>query len=204
MPREDFGEILRRLRNEKHISQEALGKHLGVGKTAICNYESGVVMPGSDKLVTLANLFGVSIDYMLGRTDRQGVPYEGYGHFKEDGEAYAIIAQTLLYEEIVSHDMLQNEAVGFVNVPRELAGYSDCFALRVQDDGLSQRGINAGDTLFISKQDTAENGDVALVFAEGEGALIGFVDGGKISPQCVLNDENVHVMGKVLYALVRV
>jgi len=204
MPREDFGEILKGLRNERHISQEALGKHLGVGKTAVCNYETGVAMPGSDKLVILANLFEVSIDYMLGRTDRRGVPYEGYGHFKEDGEAYAITAQTLLYEEIVSYDMLQNEAAGVVNLPRELAGYSDCFALRVQDDSLSRRGINAGDTLFICKQNTAENGDVALVFVEGEGALIGAVEGEKISLQCVLNEEHAHVMGKVLYAMVRV
>ncbi len=63
-------ERLRALRNERGITQEELGRVVGVGKTTISQYENGVRTPDAEMLGKLASYFGVSIDYLLERTDK--------------------------------------------------------------------------------------------------------------------------------------
>ena len=63
-----FGEILVQLRQEKHLSQAELGNVIFVSGGTISNYEKGVHYSDVEKLVALAEYFGVSIDYLLGRS----------------------------------------------------------------------------------------------------------------------------------------
>ncbi len=62
------GERLRNLRERKSMSQEAVADFLGISRTAYNKYESGVIKPVR-KLEQLSLLFGVSTDYILGRTE---------------------------------------------------------------------------------------------------------------------------------------
>lgn len=64
----NFGEILMQLRQEKHLSQAELGNVIFVSGGTISNYEKGVHYPDVEKLVARAEYFGVSIDYLLGRS----------------------------------------------------------------------------------------------------------------------------------------
>lgn len=59
---------LRELREKRHISQQKVAGYLGISRTAYNKYESGVIRP-TRKLDKLAALFGVSVDYILGRTE---------------------------------------------------------------------------------------------------------------------------------------
>ncbi len=56
------------LRKEKNIRQTELAKMLGVKQTAVSKWESGVAVPGAEKLSALADFYDVSVDYLLGRT----------------------------------------------------------------------------------------------------------------------------------------
>lgn len=76
MPRKtDFkislGLRIRLLRNINLLTQEELGKKLHVGKSTIANYESGYSEPESEKLKKLADIFNVSVDYLLGNASIQ-------------------------------------------------------------------------------------------------------------------------------------
>jgi transcriptional regulator with XRE-family HTH domain len=64
-----FGERLKKLRNDKQLTGEELGKILNVTKVAVSNWESGNRTPDADMLIKLADFFDVSLDYLLGRTD---------------------------------------------------------------------------------------------------------------------------------------
>lgn len=64
-----IGKRLRLLRVEKELTQEELGKILGVGKTTISQYESETRKPDADMLRRIAEFFDVSVDYLLGLTD---------------------------------------------------------------------------------------------------------------------------------------
>ncbi len=60
---------IKKLRLEQGIKQAELGLILGVGATAISNYESGRNCIDNDKLKLLAEYFRVSLDYLLGVSD---------------------------------------------------------------------------------------------------------------------------------------
>ncbi|MBN3405755.1 XRE family transcriptional regulator [Clostridium botulinum] len=63
-----FGDRLRELREEKQLTQEEFGKLLNVSRQAISSYEKGENEPTIDALVKIANIFNVSLDYLLCRT----------------------------------------------------------------------------------------------------------------------------------------
>ena len=66
-----FAERLRELRTAGNYTQENLGEILGVKKYSIYTYEKGRSEPTIDGLIALADFFDVSIDYLVGRTDRR-------------------------------------------------------------------------------------------------------------------------------------
>ena len=60
------GERLKKLRISKNLTQEQLGKVLGVTKASICCYEKGTRTPTLETLLDIVEFFGVSADYVLG------------------------------------------------------------------------------------------------------------------------------------------
>lgn len=64
-----FSERLRELRKNKNLSQKDLGDIIGVAANSISQYESGVREPSVEILNKLADLFNVSIDYLLCRNE---------------------------------------------------------------------------------------------------------------------------------------
>ena len=67
---------LKQLRKEAGKNQQALADFLGVGRTTITHWESGFRQPDNETLGRLATYFGVSVDYLLGRTDEPGMDAE--------------------------------------------------------------------------------------------------------------------------------
>ena len=63
-----FGEILTSLREERGIYQKELAAILKVSVGTISNYENNIHFPDQDALLQLADYFGVTVDYLLGRT----------------------------------------------------------------------------------------------------------------------------------------
>lgn len=60
---------LKELRQEKGLSQQALGKKIGVSYRTIQNWENGVNSIKQDKAQILADYFGVSVGYLLGYSE---------------------------------------------------------------------------------------------------------------------------------------
>ena len=63
-----FGEILTSLREERGIYQKELAAILKVSVGTISNYENNIHFPDQEALLQLADYFGVTVDYLLGRT----------------------------------------------------------------------------------------------------------------------------------------
>ncbi len=64
----DFPRILSLLRKERHISQKAAAADLGVAQALLSHYEKGKRECGLDFLVRVADYYGVTTDYLLGRS----------------------------------------------------------------------------------------------------------------------------------------
>lgn len=63
------GQILKELRKEKTLSQTELAKMMGVSVQAYQKYEYGTAEPNFDSLCKLADFYGVTTDYILGREE---------------------------------------------------------------------------------------------------------------------------------------
>lgn len=64
-----FMKRIAELRKEKHLNQIGLGLKLNVSQKMINAYESGAHQPSIDTLIQMSNIFGVSVDYIIGNTD---------------------------------------------------------------------------------------------------------------------------------------
>lgn len=64
----ETGKKIARLRREAGITQMALADKLGISFQAVSNWERGQTMPDISKLYELSDIFGVSIDTILGNT----------------------------------------------------------------------------------------------------------------------------------------
>lgn len=64
---------LRKLRKEKGLSQIAVQMQTGIEQALISKYENGERVPPTETLMQLADFYGVSMDYIMGHTDRKEI-----------------------------------------------------------------------------------------------------------------------------------
>jgi len=65
----NFAKRLATLRKEAGLTQKELADKLGVSRGTIGMYEIGQRDPDTETLQKLSDIFGVSVDYLLGKTD---------------------------------------------------------------------------------------------------------------------------------------
>lgn len=64
-----FGYKLASLRKLKNLTRKELAEILSISYPALSNYENNERFPDQEMLITIADYFDVSIDYLLGRTN---------------------------------------------------------------------------------------------------------------------------------------
>lgn len=64
----NVGDIIAELRMDKDMKQEDLAAILNISRSALANWEAGNRRVDIETLVVIADYFGVSCDYLLGRT----------------------------------------------------------------------------------------------------------------------------------------
>ena len=67
----DFSERLRELRKEKKETQVQTAKEIEITDRQYQRFEAGENLPGFENLCALADHFGVTLDYLAGRTDER-------------------------------------------------------------------------------------------------------------------------------------
>ena len=69
-----FSKNLRKLREDKKISQKSAAASLGVSQALLSHYEKGIRECGLDFLSRASRYYGVTTDFMLGLSDGQNIP----------------------------------------------------------------------------------------------------------------------------------
>lgn len=70
---ENFSARLRLLRKERGLKQREMAEICGLKLRSYQDYEYQVSYPSALGLVALADFFGVSLDYLMGRTDKREI-----------------------------------------------------------------------------------------------------------------------------------
>lgn len=81
MKHKDINEIIRELREDQDMEQAEVAQYLGISQQTYSNYERGRHELPTRHLITLANLFQVNADYILGLTTYRGRIDHLYGAF---------------------------------------------------------------------------------------------------------------------------
>ncbi len=64
---------LKALRKARNISQQKMAMDLGMNQNSISRYENGEREADYRTLISFADYFGVSVDYLFGRTDNPNI-----------------------------------------------------------------------------------------------------------------------------------
>lgn len=83
-----FSEKLKALREENHYTQEFVAARLNVARSTVAGYETKDRQPSHEKLTILADLFHVSVDYLL--DDDVIEPSLPASHFQQNYERYLV------------------------------------------------------------------------------------------------------------------
>ncbi len=88
--------LLRKLRESKKLTQADVASALEIGRSTYTKYESGKSKPVSEMLIKIADYFSVSVDYLLGRSNKQN-----FNEPKIETKAYHNLDVTGLPDEAV-------------------------------------------------------------------------------------------------------
>lgn len=64
-----FSVALRELRKQKKLSQSALAEIVGMSQATVASWENGTRKPDVETVSYLADYFGVTVDYLMGRDE---------------------------------------------------------------------------------------------------------------------------------------
>lgn len=73
----NFGNVLKTLRLKENMTQAQLAQKLGLTKSVISAYETGLRLPSYDILIHIAQIYSVSTDYLLGLEHKQEIDLSG-------------------------------------------------------------------------------------------------------------------------------
>lgn len=168
---------IRELREAIDMQQKELAINLGVTQPTVSDWESGKKVPSAKSMAKIAKFFNVSMDYLTGRTDIQQI-------LNADGRIInSLIPITTQRIPILGSihcgepTYAQEDFVSYVEVGAEIKAD---FALIAKGDSMIGARIQDGDLVFIRKQDTVNNGEIAAVIIDDDTALkrVRFLPGG--------------------------
>ena len=165
----EFKERLVKLRKELNLTQEDFAQKIGYTRTAISAWEIGRNEPSNSDTVKIADFFGVSTDYLLGKSD---VRNNTSNIDESDKKIYMCpvygqisAGQPNWAEECIEGRLpLDPDLMGIVN-PEEH------FFLRVNGESMN-KVVRNGAFALIHKQDIVEDGEIAAVLVNGYDATL--------------------------------
>lgn len=164
---------LKALRTKKGLYQKDIANFLNVAVSTYSYWEQGKFEPDSETLKKLADYFGVSVDYLLGRENHTTI---------DTTPRAAKIKDLAIKDEVELNDFYPVPLLGSVvaGIPIEaqedLEGYvyisfkpkEEYFALRVHGESMINAGIRDNSILIVHKQSYANCGDIVVAMLNGE------------------------------------
>lgn len=111
MSRIFFSKRLSELRKQKKLTMQQLADELDMGSSTIAMLEKGARSPSFELLIAIADFFGVSIDYLTGRTDEPDIDFQ---RRRIEAECIKILSERLSRHRIDKDFTLQHvgDAIG--------------------------------------------------------------------------------------------
>lgn len=157
-----FNEILKELRKRRGITQGDLANELHISKSTICMYELGERYPAYEILLSISELFGVSVDYLLGKEELGGDLPNNVRPVQL--KKFRMLGDIACGEPIWAEEDFETYIEASANIQAD-------FCLTAKGDSMTGARIHDGDIVFIKEQPIVENGRIAAVIIDNEATL---------------------------------
>lgn len=153
-----FADRLFQLRTANKLTQDGLSNilkdkyNIETNKSMISKYEKGIHEPGFTFIDYVADYFGVTTDWLMGRSDNK---------YYTDSEQCSKVPVLYSYSND-SNSLVKEDTVAY-----EITNDTCDFCIRITKDNMIDCGMKVGDLAFIRKQSDLESGQVGMFLING-------------------------------------
>lgn len=154
---------LKELRKQHKMSQLSLAKLLKISQQAVGKWETGRSTPDPLTLNQIADIFEVSVDYLLGRSF-------GFDYSRPTSPSGGEVMLPVIGTVKAGYGALafqEDYGMEIANVKNA----KEYFYLIVRGDSMEPR-IHNGDLALVHRQPDVENGELAVILVENEEATL--------------------------------
>lgn len=159
---------LKQLRKERGIKQIELCKILGISQGNLSNWENEVYEPDKNSLLKMAEYFGVSVDYLLGRDSSPS--QSDFDIFQYDNihpvhlQKIRMLGEIACGVPIYASEDRESYVLSGTDIKAD-------FCLKAKGDSMIGARIMDGDIVFCRAQEMVENGEIGVVIVGDEATL---------------------------------
>lgn len=155
---------LKEMREARGLSMREAARLLKMPYTTYVNYEKGAREPNSETLISLANFYETTIDYLLCKVEENTFsPSSSILPFPAM-QSVPLIGTIACGEPILAAENIECE----VDMPEHVKAD---FALRCKGDSMINARIYDGDIVYIRQQPSVDDGQIAAVLIDDEATL---------------------------------
>lgn len=179
---------IKELRKAMGMTQQEVAKIIGITQNNFSYWENGKVKIDNQSLAKLAEIFGVTVDYILCRTNNPN-PFPNPNELSPNYTPADAISVSLKHYEIPIYGDVKAGLTGYADDSVE--GYEqvsaddiniyeikEYFWLRVIGNSM-EPVLNEDDLVLIHKQTSVDSGTLAVVLVDKEEGLIKYVEYGR-------------------------
>ena len=161
----DMGEKIKFLRLDRNMTLEELGNKVGVGKSTVRKWETGMIANMKrDKILKVAEALDTSPAYLMG-WDNNVRPIENGTKEKKRGVTINVLGRVAAGIPIEAiEDIIDTEEIS-----EEMASTGEYFGLKIHGNSMEPR-IMDSDVVIVKRQDDAESGDIIIATINGDEA----------------------------------
>lgn len=168
MQENDLARKIRDLRTKHGLTLEQVAQQVGVGRSTVRKWETGLIANmRRDKIEKLAKALHTTPGYLMGweSDDDTATPSMPSNIIQmPEMKKIPLVGAIACGEPILAEENIEE----YVSVPKHIPAD---FALTCKGDSMINARIFNGDIVYIRKQDTVENGEIAAVLIDNEATL---------------------------------
>lgn len=150
---------LKKMREDKKLSQAKFAKEIGVSQSTVGMWESGKNKPEFSTLLKIADYFDVGVDVLTGKSTEE--------RKSGNGKKIPVLGQV---QAGIPIDAIQ-DILDYEEISADMAASGEYFALQVRGSSMEPR-MKDGDVVIVRQQPEVENGEIAIVLVNGNDATI--------------------------------
>ena len=154
---------LRELRKRRKMTQEALGKLIGVQKAAICKYETGLSQLPQHIILKLCDCLNVSADYLLCRNEDAQPPVKLSAPMSSRGTRHTALLPVVGRVHAGLPMLAEENIAEYVGATFSDANQDEYFFMDVEGDCMIGDNIPHGARVLVHMQPNVENSQIAVV-----------------------------------------